>query len=85
MNAELPVQIDNTRLALRILPGGGLLLADSQGIHHSSCETYFDCVELGGPGDFDMCGKVANEIVGLADVINDPYAGPGPMLPKIGL
>jgi hypothetical protein len=29
-------------------------------------------------------GKLVNEIVGIADVINDLYAGPRPMLPKSG-
>jgi hypothetical protein len=31
-----------------------------------------------------VCGKLVNEIVGIADVINDLYAGPRPMLPKSG-
>jgi hypothetical protein len=31
-----------------------------------------------------LCGKLVNEIVGIADVINDLYAGPRPMLPKSG-
>ena len=31
-----------------------------------------------------VCGKLVNEIVGIADVINDLYAGPRPMLSKSG-
>jgi hypothetical protein len=62
--------------------------ADSQGTNHSvrADDGYHSTivVELSGPGASKRFGKLASEIVGSADVINDLYAGPGPMLPKSG-
>jgi hypothetical protein len=50
-----------------------------------SLDTHFHLVlSWAARGGDAVCGKLVNEIVGIADVINDLYAGPRPMLPKSG-